>query len=91
MVFAPKRANHRSYYEDNCPIVFGRDFRNIRNNLAHVDYRRINGGNRITMTEFYKKYHKYIILLYDNGRKWWDITQLENIELGDITDFNKLT
>lgn len=89
--YSPQWANARSYYEDSCPDKFGTDFRNIRNNVAHVDYRRIEGGNRITLTEFYKNYHKYIILLYDNGRKFWDIQEFEDLDFGDITSFNKLT
>lgn len=88
--WAPKWANHRSYYEDQCPDEFGKDFRQIRNSLSHADYRRIHGGNRITLTEFYKKYHKYVILLYYNGREWWSIQKNEKIDLGDITDFSTL-
>lgn len=85
---APSWANHRSYYEDKCPEDFSSDFRQIRNSLGHADFRRIHGGNRITLTQFYKKYHKYAILLYDNGHEWWSIE--EDIELGDITDFSTL-
>lgn len=86
--WAPSWANHRSYYEDKCPENFGSDFRQIRNSLGHADFRRIHGGNRITLTQFYKKYHKYAVLLYHNGREWWSLD--ENIELGDITDFSTL-
>lgn len=88
---APKWANARSYYEDTCPDNFGSDFRNIRNNVAHVDYRRVRGGNRITLTEFYINYHKYIILLFDNGRKFWNMQEDDDSDFGDITGFNKLT
>ncbi|URJ58877.3 MULTISPECIES: hypothetical protein [Paenibacillus] len=89
--YAPKWANDRSYYEDVCPENFGRDFRNIRNNVAHVDFRRINGGSRITLTQFYKDYHKYAILLFYNGRDYWSISDYGDLDFGDITSFNKLT
>ncbi|WP_260676137.1 hypothetical protein [Parageobacillus genomosp. 1] len=88
--YAPPWANHRSYYEDTCPPEFGKDFRNIRNSLSHADYRRIHGGNRITLSEFYKKYHKYAMLLYQNGLEWWSIQKFDKIELGDITAFSRL-
>lgn len=88
---APEWANDRSYYEDSCPNDFGRDFRSVRNNVAHVDYRRVDGGNRITLSNFYLNYHKYIMLLYYSGRDWFGIKTYENLDLGDITEFNKLT
>jgi hypothetical protein len=86
---APNWVNDISYYEDSCPKDFGKDFRQIRNSLSHADYRRINGGNRITLSEFFKKYHKYIMLLYQNGREWWSIQDFNEIDLGDITEFNQ--
>lgn len=88
---APKWANDRSYYEDQCPDDFGKDFRGVRNNIAHVDYRRVDGGNRITLSDFYLNYHKYIMLLYDYACDWWSIEDYKNLDLGDITNFNKLT
>lgn len=88
---APDWVNERSYYEDEVPDEFGLHFRSIRNNVAHVDVRRIDGGNRITLTDFFKKYHKYIMLLYNNGREWWSLEGEEGLDLGDITSFNKLT
>ncbi|WP_277587544.1 hypothetical protein [Psychrobacillus antarcticus] len=88
--YAPSWANSRSYYETPCPKDFGNEFRNIRNSLSHADYRRIHGGNRITLSDFYKKYHMYVMLLYDNGIEWWSIENFDEIELGDITEFNIL-
>lgn len=88
---APPWANHRSYYEDSCPESFGKDFRSIRNSLAHVDYRRIQGDGRIKLSEFYKKHHKYITLLYYQGQELWEIRDYDNMDLGDVSDFNRLT
>lgn len=88
---APSWANDRNYYEGTVPDEFGLHFRNVRNNVAHVDYRRVDGGNRITLTNFFDRYHKYIMLLYYNGREWWDISGSEELDFGDITSFNKLT
>ena len=69
---------------------FGENFRVIRNSLSHADYRRIDGINeRITLTDFYKKYHKYVMLLFDSGRAWWSIDKMGEIELGDVTAFNR--
>lgn len=87
---APEMANERSYYEVEVPEEFGFHFRSVRNNVAHVDVRRIDGGNRITLTDFYNTYHKYILLLYYNGREWWGLKGERELDLGDITSFNKL-
>jgi len=88
--YAPSWANHRSYYEDSCPPEFGIDFRSIRNSIAHVDYRRIDGENRIKLSDFYLKYHKYIMLLFEQGRYLWTIKDYNHIDLGDVSEFNKL-
>ncbi len=85
--FAPSWANDRSYYEGECPEEFGKDFRNIRNSLSHADVRRISGGNRITLTEFHNKYHKYVYMLYESAQGHWSIEKLEKVELGDVTSF----
>lgn len=86
---APSWANHRSYYEDTCPVDFGKDFRQVRNSIIHVDYRRSIGNNRITLSDFYKKYHKYVMLLYYSGSEWC-VKNEESINWGDITAFADL-
>lgn len=85
--YAPEGANHKSFYDVECPEDFGTMFRQMRNSVSHADSRRIDGGNRITLTEFYLKYHKFAYLLYDNALYWWQID--ENVEMGDVTNFNK--
>ncbi|MFF2291203.1 hypothetical protein [Peribacillus butanolivorans] len=85
--FAPSGVNERSYYEGNCPESFGQDFRDIRNSLSHADICRINGGNRITLTEFHYKYHKFVYMLYENAIAYWSIEKLEKVELGDVSSF----
>jgi len=87
---APSWANDRSHYEDTCPEDFGKDFRAIRNSISHADYRRLHGGTRITLAEFFRKYHKYAMLLYNNGREWWSLEHFDDIHLGEITSFNQL-
>ncbi|MDN4078224.1 hypothetical protein QYF52_09780 [Paenibacillus polymyxa] len=88
---APSWAKDRSYFEDQCPPEFGKNFRHIRNSLSHADFRRIEGGDRITLTDFFNKYHKYVMLLYRNGKEFWTIDDLNEIDLGDVTAFSRQT
>lgn len=85
--YAPKWANHKSFYDVECPENFGNMFRQMRNSVSHADIRRIDGGDRITLTEFYLKYHKFAYLLYDNALYWWRING--DVDMGDVTSFNK--
>jgi len=87
---APSWVNARSYYENECPLDFPRDFRQIRNSHSHADYRRIKGDERITLSEFYLKYHKYISLLFQSGLDWWRVEDFEHIDLGEVTEFNRI-
>jgi hypothetical protein len=85
---APSWVNDRTYYDEKCPEDFGRHFRYIRNSLSHADYRRITGETRITLPDFYKKYHKYVILFYQRCREHWSIENREkDVDLGEVTNF----
>lgn len=68
--YAPEWDNHISYYEEAVPTDFGKDFRDVRNNTSHTDYRRA-GGNRIGLMDFYKKHHKFVYLLYYSALFAW--------------------
>lgn len=86
---APTWSNCRDYYVDTCPVNFGRDFRQVRNSVAHTDPRRIKSNRRILLSEFFTQYHKYVMLLYYSGRDWWSIRSIDDIDLGDVTNFNR--
>lgn len=87
--FAPSYANEFSYYDCECPEEFAKHFRGIRNNNGHADLRRIEAkGERISLSQFYLKYHKFLFLLFDFGRDWWTIERLEEVDLGDVSKFN---
>lgn len=86
--YAPQWENDRNYYEVSCPENFGSDFRQVRNSLGHVDYRRIVSANRILLSEFYINYHKFIMLLFNFAEESWSLDKIEKLDLGDVTDFN---
>ena len=85
--YAPKCENDISVYEVEVPEKFGFYFRLVRNLRAHTDYRRVLSPE-ISLLEFYKKYHKFIWLLYFNVRQWWLVKEIESINWDHIVEFN---
>ncbi|OXS74215.1 hypothetical protein [Domibacillus enclensis] len=87
--YADESENNKPHYQENCPKYFSRDFREMRNIVSHADYERIIQKKRINLTEFYKKYHKYVFLLFHHAKDSWTFTRGDLIDLGDVTSFNK--
>ena len=81
--------HRKAFYEKGAPSNFGKDFREVRNSLAHVDIERIRNETRLSLSEFYLKYHDYIMVIFQFSREFWeeDINQLGDKDLGDITEF----
>ncbi|UMZ72812.1 hypothetical protein [Natranaerofaba carboxydovora] len=48
-------SHRKTFYEKGAPADFGKDFREVRNYLAHVDLERIRGESRLSLSEFYLK------------------------------------
>lgn len=65
-----------SLNEDDVPENFGTHFRYIRNRFSHIDGKRVK-DNEISMSEFYKLYHKYVLLLFDSASSTWSIKEEE--------------
>lgn len=89
---APEWVNDREYYEDKIPSNFGEDYRGIRNNFAHADPRRnskLEESERLTLNKFYRKYHKYVIMLYFDHKQRWEISEMKELDMEDIIEFNK--
>lgn len=85
--YAPEWENHISYYQETVPSDFGKDFRDVRNNTSHTDYRRA-GGNRIGLMGFYRKHHKYVHLLYYSALFAWSGNTHQNHKLEHIEEFD---
>lgn len=83
---APPWVNHISCYDVTVPAEFAKDFREYRNKtVGHVAYER---ASKLSLTEFYEKYHKYLYLLYRESIYWWGKQGDEFPDLQEITEFS---
>ena len=82
-------SHRKNFYKIGAPAEFGKNFREVRDYLAHVDLERIRSESRLSLGEFYLKYHNYIIIIFQFGREYWEekINELNNKDLSDITEF----
>ncbi|MFV8834748.1 hypothetical protein ACNSTU_07245 [Aquisalimonas sp. APHAB1-3] len=87
--YAPDWENYISYYQESVPSQFGKDFRDVRNNTLHTDYRRA-GGHRIGLMEFYKKYHKFVHLLYYSALLAWSEKTHKEQKIQHVEEFDFL-
>jgi hypothetical protein len=78
--------NDLSYYQVIVPEDFGMHFRWIRNRHSHVDHKR-SSGEEISLSEFYRKYHKFIYQLFSFASWIWEIEDIEKHDFQSIEDF----
>lgn len=83
---APKWENNLKYYPEQVPVNFAKDFRDYRNKVSgHVAYER---ASKLSLSNFYLKYHKYLYLLYQDSKRWWGKQKEDFPNLKEITDFS---
>lgn len=75
-----------NFYECLIPEYFGQHFRYIRNKNSHTAFERASSSATITLSEFYKKYHKFVIILYYELREYW-YTKPNEFHFNEIEDF----
>jgi hypothetical protein len=73
-------------YPEIVPSEFACCFRSYRNKvIGHVSIDRAN----LDLSNFYRNYHKYLMLHFDNGAAHWSINKLDKFpDLEKITQFN---
>lgn len=82
---APVWENHISAYPEELPKGFAEAFRHCRNHTSvHVSAER----SRLSLTEFYHKYHLFLYLLYYDVKGWWGRMGDEFPDLEEITAFS---
>lgn len=69
---APSYENHTSHYEVKVPDEFGTMFRSVRNIRSHAIAER----SEFDLADFYHKYHRFIILLFDEPQYLWNAEEL---------------
>ncbi len=83
---APTWVNDIRYYDVTVPFDFAKDFREYRNKaIGHVAYER---ASKLSLSEFYQKYHKFLYYLYLDSIHWWGRHESEFPDLKEITEFS---
>lgn len=85
--YAPDWENDISYYQKTVAVEFGQDFRDLRNNTSHADYRRA-GGDRIGLMDFYNNYHKFVYLLFVSASLAWSGKTHSEHVIKHVEDFD---
>jgi hypothetical protein len=67
---APKSENDLSYYEIPAPKEFAAQFRRIRNANSHVSIHRIQSERDWSLTDFYDRCHRLVMILYQDAWTW---------------------
>lgn len=74
------------FYNKKYPEKFAEHFRFIRNRRNHTDFRRASDDHDISLKDFFKLYHGYILILYTESRWQWEI-DVEKYEWKGIQEF----
>lgn len=82
---APSWENDISFYQSEVPREFAYSFRTVRNIRAHADPRRAS----FSLSDFYKKYHRFIYLLYTEPQWLWNIDDLNQHDWKEIEMFSR--
>jgi hypothetical protein len=82
---APSWENHISYYEVELPAEFAYNFRTVRNLRSHADSLRAS----FDLSEFFKKYHKFVHLLYEEPHWLWSRENVKEYDWLQIERFAK--
>lgn len=85
--YAPKYENSISYYQIPVPHTFPKAFREIRNRRNHIKPQRASRLDQNSLSEFFRKYHRFIILLFEEAAWLWSIKDEESQDWGEIEDF----
>jgi len=76
---------NRFEYPETAPSEFASSFRRYRNIVGgHTNYER---SEKFRFSDFYKKYHKYVCIMYLESLSWWGRHKLEYPYLKEMSDF----
>lgn len=63
--------NDASFYREPVPPEFARDFRHVRNQLAHVLPERLARSGVCSLAEFFERYHRFVLLMFEEAYWLW--------------------
>ena len=74
------------FYNVKFPEKFAEHFRYIRNRRNHSDFRRASDNHDISLKDFFKLYHGYILIMYHETKWLWNV-DIEKYEWNGIEEF----
>ena len=74
------------FYNIKFPTKFAEHFRCIRNRRNHSDFRRASDNHDISLKDFFKKYHAYVLIMYHETKWLWNV-DVEKYEWNGIEEF----
>ncbi|MEG0916009.1 MAG: hypothetical protein RSF68_03245 [Myroides sp.] len=74
------------FYNLKFPEKFAEHFRYIRNRRNHTDFRRASDNHDISLKDFFKLYHSYILIMYHETKWLWNV-DIEKYEWNGIEEF----
>lgn len=91
--YKPVEGINNSKYLEEVPVLFGRDFRILRNRASHADFRRMKPNLddiNITLADFYKNYNFYVHLLLSHPQFSWGGNHYDSYDWKQIESFIKV-
>lgn len=80
--------NTEVYYREPVPAEFARDFRLVRNQLAHVSVERADPTRRVSLPDFFVRYHRFALLLYEEPLGLWQVKEESAVDWKEIERFD---
>jgi hypothetical protein len=74
------------FYNVKFPEKFAKHFRYVRNITNHSDFRRASDNHDISLKDFFKLYHGYILIMYHETKLLWNV-DIEKYEWNGIEEF----
>jgi len=76
------------FYEIKVPVDFGKHFRFVRHRRNHTDPNRADSEGNISLTTFYKLYHRFLIIMFQETEWIWKV-DVEKFDWKAINSFTQ--
>lgn len=77
---APVWENDASVYQVAVPEKFAEQIRRMRNAHSHVSVDRIQSTKNWSLTEFYDRCHRFVMVLFQDAHSWGHAGELGNVD-----------
>lgn len=84
--FEDNLAKTLDFYNEQFPEKFAEHFRFMRNRRNHSDYKRASDNHDISLKDFFKHYHSYVLIMYQEAKWIWKV-DIEKYQWNCIEEF----